>query len=197
MLDQLNIMQVMTPAVPALTFSVVSSYVIGPIDQAQITTRSVQLSTGDTCTTLLPLSFPSDLPAHFVFQQGHETAYLECELDAKTCTVPKLLNELYDNLADLRFRDKYPGLYPWTLGFVLGELAYIAEWDKTLALTGLAHVCFLLPFFTQPRPLGWPRYEPYHPHYPHDRAIKAYRAKVRMHRKQGRNLAEAQRLALC
>ncbi len=77
-----------------------------------------------------------------------------------------------------------PDFIPWTLGFLLGELANIAEWDKTLAHTGLAHFCFLLPLFMQERPSDWPRYEPYHPAYLHDRMVKAYRAQVRFYREQ-------------
>lgn len=197
MLDQLNVMQVTTSAIPAFTFPTVSSYTIGPLDQAQITMRSIQLSTSGTCTMLLPLSFPSDVSTHSLFQQGYETAYLEGELDAKSCTVPELLNDLYRTLTDLRYRHKDPGMYPWTLGFVLGELAYIAECDNTLALVGLAYVCFLLPLFTHPRPSDWPRYEPYNTRAWHDHAIRAYRRRVRAYREQGKSFEEAQRLALC
>lgn len=82
------------------------------------------------------------------------------------------------------------------LGFVLGELTRLAEWDTTLAHTGLAHYCFLLPLFTQEHPASWPRYEPYHVGLWHTRVVKAYRVRVRGYREQGTSFDEAQRLAL-
>ena len=37
----------------------------------------------------------------------------------------------------------------------------------------------------------------YHSQYPRDRAIKAYRGRVRLYCKQGKSFNKAQRLALC
>jgi hypothetical protein len=105
------------------------------------------------------------------------------------------VNELYQNLSEL-YGTHEPDLSPWILGFFLGELASIAEQDWTLALTGLAHYGFLLPLITQKRPSDWPRYEPYHAYFLHRRAMKAYRARVRVYREQGKSFDEAQRLAL-
>ena len=88
-------------------------------------------------------------------------------------TVPKLVNEIYWNLEELCHKHE-PDFYPWALGFLLGELASIAERDKMLALTGLAHYCFLLPLLTQERSSFWPRFEPYDVGILYRCAVRAY-----------------------
>jgi len=130
-----------------------------------------------------------------VFKEGYKWGYLEGDSEEDEWTVPKLVNELYQNLTDLTCKHE-PDVSLWTLGFVLGELASVAERDKTLALTGLVHVCFLLPLLTQDRPPSWPRHEPYHAGILHTRVVKAYRGRVRLYRQQGKSFAEAQHLAL-
>ena len=177
--------------------SSVFSYAIGPVDPTQITSLHTQLSTGQECWLFIPIQVPSSLLAHPVFREGYEWGYLESHAEEEEWSVPKLVNELYQNLADLSHYKQDPDFYPWTLGFLLGELVNIAERDKTLALTGLAHFCFLLSLFTQGCPLDWPRYEPYHAAYLHDRIVKAYRARVRAYREQGESFDEPQRSALC
>lgn len=87
-------------------------------------------------------------------------------------------------------------ILPWQVGWLLRDLTRLAETDRLLAYTGLAHLCFLLPLLTQSRPTDWPRREPYHAYILHDRAVKAYRARVRLYREQGKSYDEAQRLAL-
>src|SRR5713226_4704590 len=52
MLDQLDHMQVSTPASLSPAFTAVFSYAIGPIDPAQITSLHAYLSTGDECSLL-------------------------------------------------------------------------------------------------------------------------------------------------
>ncbi len=84
-------------------------------------------------------------------KEGCEWGYLEGNPEDERWTVPKLVNELYWNLEDLCHEQK-PDFCPWVLGFLLGELISIAEHDQTLALTGLAHYCFLLPLLIQERP---------------------------------------------
>ncbi len=172
------------------------SYAIGPINPAQVTPLHAHLSTGDECSLLVPVQLPSSLLAHPAFKDGYEWGYLEGNPEEEEWTFPKLLNEVYAILSEL-CGDSDPDFYPWTLGFLLGELASIAEQDKTLALTGLAHYCFLLPLLTQKRPSDWPRYEPYHAYFLHRRVVKAYRARVRVYKEQGKSYDEAQRLALC
>src|SRR6266566_1421072 len=171
------------------------SYAIGPIDPAQITSLHVHLSTGDECSLLVPVQLPSSLLAHPAFKDGSEWGCLEGNPEEEEWTVPKLVNELHQNLADLYGKHE-PDFYLWTLGFFLGELASIAEQHRTLALTGLAHYCVLLSLLTQARPSDWPRYDPYHAGFLHHRAVKAYRARVRVYREQGKSFDEAQRLAL-
>lgn len=188
MLDQIEMQDAM---------SLVRSYTVGPLDQAQVMARQVQLSTGDACMLLVPVTIPSTLFDHPEFQQGYEWGYLEGYTEEDAVTVSKLLNSLYGSLEDLRDRCEDPDMLPWTIGFVLGEIANVAEWDQTLALTGLAHVCFLLSFFTRSRPSDWPRYEPYNAWELHRCAVKAYRRRIRTYREQGKSFVEAQRLALC
>jgi hypothetical protein len=195
MLDQLDHMQVSTPASLSPTFTAVSSYAIGPIDLAHITSLHAHLSTGDECSLLVPVQLPPSLLTHPACKDGYEWGYLEGNPEEEKWTFPKLVNEVYSILSEL-CNGSDPDFYPWTLGFLLGELASIAEQDKTLALTGLAHSCFLLPLLTQDRPSDWPRHEPYHAAYLHRDAVKAYRAQVRVYREESKSYDEAQRLAL-
>jgi hypothetical protein len=172
------------------------SYTVGPLDLSRFTFVQTHLSTGDECSLLLPVQVSPALLAHPVFQDAYECAYLESEAEDKEWSIPKLLNTVYRELEDVVRYAKEPDIYPWTVGFVLGMLTLVAEQDTTLALTGLAHCCFLLPLMTQPRPSDWPRREPYHAFLFHRRAVKAYRACVRVYQAQGKNFFEAQRLAL-
>jgi hypothetical protein len=192
MLAQLDLMQVSTPASPA--FTAVSSYVVGPLDPTQFITMHAQLSTGEECSLLVPAHLPAALLAHPAFKVGYEWGYLRSDPEAEEWTVPKLLNNVYASLCGIDDDTKLDGSF-WP-GFVLGRLAGIAEQNQMLALTGLAHFRFLFPLFTQDRPADWPRYEPYHPVYQHDRAVKAYRTRVRVYREQGKSYDEAQQLAL-
>lgn len=176
--------------------SAVFSYAIGPLASAQLRSLPVSLSEEDGQYSLLvPLHLPPELLTDPDFLDAAEYGYLEGNPQEEVWSVPKLVNELYGNLNELRERPE-ADIYPWTPGFLLGMLASIAEQDRTLGLTGLAHFAFLLPFFTRPRPSDWPRYEPYHPFFAHTRAIKAYRKRVRSYSEQGKSFALAQRLAL-
>ena len=207
MLDQ---MQVSTPAlsvsVPcsqsqehtvdrtqALSSSAVSPYAIGPLDPAQITTLHAHLSTGEECSLLVTIHLPPAILTHPVFKEGYECSYTESD-PQEEWTVPKLVNEIYHILAELYDEDE-PDFCPWTLGFLLGELASLAERDKTLALVGLAHYCFLLPFISLDPP-SWPFYRLIRACWRHNDALRTYRARVRIYREKGKSFAEAQRLAL-
>jgi len=103
------------------------------------------------------------------------------------------MNGIYWNLADLCHK-KEPDLCPWTLGFLLGELASVAERDRMLALSGLAHCSFLLSFISLDPP-SWPFGGLIQAGGWHGQALKAYRRQVRGYREQGKSFAEAQRLA--
>lgn len=125
---------------------------------------------------------------------GNQKAHTEGILDDEEYTVPKLLNEVFSLLDELRDIDE-PDFCPWTLGFVLGELALIAEQDYILVLTGLAHYCFVLSFLPAGN-WGYPFLRLLWARDPHTQAMKAYRARGRVYREQGKSFAEAQRLAL-
>jgi hypothetical protein len=182
------------------------SYVIGPIDPAQIITMHAQLSTGDECSLFVPAHLPRPILSNPGFRDGYEWNYLsEEEGDEEedwTSIVTRLVNHIYSSLTDTRFyRDFDTGevvsdFLPWQVGWLLRDLTRLAETDRTLAYVGIGHLCFLLPLLTQERPVNWPRYEPFRADILHTRAVKAYRARVHFYREQGKNYDEAQRLAL-
>lgn len=205
MLDQMQVttlpIDVSVPSLPSF------SYVIGPIDPTQIITMHAQLSTGDECSLLLPVHLPRHILDDPAFRDGYEYNYLSeeeenGEQEEWMSSVPRVVNHIYASLTDARFyRDLLTGevvedFLPWELGWLLRDLTRVAETDRTLAYVGIGHLCFLLPLLTQHRPVDWPRTEPYHPVYQHDRAVKAYRARVRFYRGLGTSYDEAQRLAL-
>jgi len=73
----------------------------------------------------------------------------------------------------------------------------VAETDRTPALTGLAHYCFLLPFFPLDDVQSWLPYRfLVRARFLHNNALRTYRARVRTWREQGMSFSEAQRLAL-
>lgn len=198
MLDQLNQMQQVTVPPTFPSFALVASYTIGPIDPAHLTACPVQLSTGQDIMLLLPVHLPVSVRSHPAFKEGSEWGYLEAD-DTRSITIPRLLNTLEADLsADLSPEEDEddPQAYPWMMGLLLGELARLAETDRTLALVGLAHLCLLASVLTQRRPADWPRYEPYSADALHRSALKAYRARVRAYRNQGQSFEQAQRSAL-
>ncbi|HLQ30882.1 MAG TPA: hypothetical protein VK140_16730 [Ktedonobacteraceae bacterium] len=193
MLDQ---MQVVTPT-PSRSFSPVPSYVIGPIDPAQVITLQARLSDGQEISPLIPVHLPPLVLNHPVFKEGYAWGYAaEADLEEEVeWTVPKLVNEVYQLLAEV-CDESEPDFYPWTLGFLLGELARMAQRDRMLALTGLAHFAFLLSFIPLDAVLCWPAFCLLRVRYRHNDALRAYRARVRVYRAQGIGFLEAQRLAL-
>jgi hypothetical protein len=126
-----------------------------------------------------------------MFKEG----YTESDPEEEEWTVPKLVNEVYHLLAELCYEDE-PDFCPWTFGFLLGELASLAERDRTLALTGLAHSCFLLSFILLDNVLSLPPYGLIRARLRHNDALRIYRARVRTWREQGVCFSKAQRLAL-
>lgn len=175
------------------------SYAIGPLDSVQLTTLPVQLSSGQACTLLLPLNVPPSLLHDPQFAEGYEAGYLDPETEAEW-SVPQLVNWTYHFIQrDLHFEEAWEdfGLHlpAWIVGCVLGDLAGLAETERTLALVGVAHLSFLLPFLTFDSPF-WPPVNLYRAGFPHQVALCAYRARVRSYREQGKSFEEAQRLAL-
>jgi hypothetical protein len=199
MVDQRDHVQVSMPDLPTLC-----SYEIGPLDPTQITTMHLPLSSGGTCPLLVPVRVPRSLLITPDFRDGYTYNYLteEDEEEEWTSSVPRLVNYLYKTLTDTRlYRDLetdevLPDFLPWQVGWVLRDLTRLTETNDTFALVGMAHLCFLLPLLTQERPSDWPCAETYCAGCLHDRAVKAYRARVRFHREQGKTYDEAQRFAL-
>jgi hypothetical protein len=89
-----------------------------------------------------------------------------------------------------------PDTSAWTVGFLLGDLAQLVETERTLALVGIAHLCFLLSCIPHDTS-SCDR----HRHLAgisamHNQTIWAYRARVRLYRGEGKGFQDAQRLAL-
>ncbi len=182
------------------------SYAIGPIDAAQIVTKHVHLSDGEEFTQLIPTHLPLSILNDPAFRDGYEWNFASEEERGEeedwTSIVTRLVNHIYTSLTDTSFYRDFdtgevrPDFLPWQVGWLLRDLTRLAETDRTFAYVGIAHLCFLLPLLTQDRPPSWPGSEPYHAGAQHRRVVKAYRARVRVYREQGKSFAEAQRLAL-
>lgn len=152
MLEQLDRVQVSTtPASPA--FSAVSSYVIGPIDPSQLVSVHAHCSNGEQCPLLLPKHFPLWIPNHPEFRDGYEQNFFteEDEDNAQWGTVPHMVNLIYAKLCGEGFGDLVtgevePDFGAWEIGWLLRDFTRLAETDRALALTGMAHLCFLVAF---------------------------------------------------
>lgn len=184
----------------------ISSYVIGPIDPARLTTLRLHLSDGEECSLLVPADLPRTILDGPAFREGYEWNYLseeEGEDKGWTGSVMQVVNHIYRSLTDPRLYRNMdtgavePDFLPWETGWLLRDLTRLAETDRILTSVGMAHLCFLLALLVQDRP-SFPLYQ--NPWYRadslHTRAAKAYRARVRLFREQGKSFAEAQRLAL-
>lgn len=182
--------------IPSLFAAPGCSYAIGPVDPAQITTLSVPLSTDEMCFLLVPVQLPSAILTHPVFKEGYECGYLEGVPQEEEWTVPKLVNEAYHSLAELFSGEVEPDFCPWTLGFLLGELASVTERDHLLALSGLAHFRALLTFCPLESTLPWPLSCLLRARCLHHDALLIYRRRARTCREQGMSFAQAQYFAL-
>jgi len=172
-----------------------SSYAIGPIDPIQLTILQTRLSNGQEISLLLPVHLPLSLSTDPLFKDGYETGYLYSDAEEEW-TVPQMVNHIYGSIRHELYEDWNEKGCTWVTGFLLGLLTSLAETRRTLALVGLAHICFLftcLPFG------AWPPF-PYenlvHMEGLHRDALDAYRARVRKSREQGMSFYEAQRAAL-
>ncbi len=194
MLDQ---MQVTTP-VDALSTSPTSPYAIGSIDPAQFTPLQAHLSNGEECSLLVPVHLPASILTDQRFKEGYEWGYLDGELEAEW-SVPHLVNWTFNTLSEELWDERAweaLGLHlpAWIVGGVLGDLARLAETERTLALVGIAS---LFPAAVPVAVAGLPVLAPLQrAHFPHTQALRTYRAQVRTYREQGKSFAEAQRLAL-
>ncbi len=196
MLDQMQV-TTLVHAVPSS--SLTPSYAIGPINLAQLISLPAHFSTGEECSLLVPVHLPPSLLTDPACQGGYEWGYLEGELDEEW-SVPRIVNWTYNTLHDeLWDKEAWETLgahvSAWIVGWLLGSLARLAETERTLALVGMAHLCFLLPFLSLDAP-SWPPRGLYRAHFPHTEVLRAYRGCVRTYREQGKSFTEAQRLAL-
>lgn len=183
------------------------SYVIGPLDATHVVSVQALMSEGGACPLLLLLDVPPSILVTPAFQDGYTYNHLseeemgEEEEEWKT-SVTRVVNYIYTTLTDdccyrdLQTGTAMPEFLPWQVGWLLRDLTRVAETDRTLAYVGIAHLRFVLFLLTHERPADWPVSEPYDAHLLHRRAIKAYRARVRLYREQGKSYQEAQRLAL-
>jgi hypothetical protein len=183
--------------------SSVFSYAIGPIDPAQLISLHAHLSTGEECPLLTPARLPLWILSDPAFRDGYEQNYYS-EEEEEEWTVSQLVNLIYAKLRgdcysklESLFGEVGPDFGPWEVGWLLRDLTRLAETNRTLALTGIAHLCFLLSFLPQDPPTSWPPAGLIRARWLHNDALKAYRARVRVYREQGKSFAEAQRLALC
>lgn len=112
-----------------------------------------------------------------------------------------MLNLIYSKLSGEGFEDLASGKVDpdfgvWEIGYLLRDFTRLADTDQTLALTAMAHLCFLLSFLLSAQPASWPPAGLVRARWPHREAVKAYRARVRDHREQGQSFEQAQRSAL-
>jgi hypothetical protein len=185
--------------------SSVSSYRIGPIDPSQLVCMHAHCSGGEACPLLVPKHFPLWILNHPEFRDGYERNYFgeeESEKDDEQwSTVSHMVNLIYSKLLGKGFEDLVtgevdPNFGVWEIGWLLRDFTRFAETDRLLALTGIAHLCFLVSFLPPEQPAFWPSAGLEWTRWMHNDAVKAYRARVRFYREQGKNYDEAQRLAL-
>ncbi|HEU5228226.1 MAG TPA: hypothetical protein VFU49_10490 [Ktedonobacteraceae bacterium] len=178
------------------------SYAIGPLAPEQIVRLEAPLPDGEVCSLLVPVALPRSILDHPAFRNGYQWGDLNQDDDEEpeewTYSVPRLVNFIYMSLAHTRLSsrseesDEMWNDLSWEVGWLLRELTILAERDATLAAVGMAHLCFLLPLLVPPLPPSWS----FDACLLHDRAVKAYRVRVRLYREQGKSYEEAQRLAL-
>lgn len=190
--------------------SLLSSYIVGPLDPAHVLTIPFRLASGRRYSLLMPVSLPLSIMRDSAFRDGHQwNAESEEECDeeeeeeqAWTSSVPCLLNHLYHSLTNARLYrnletgEEFSDWRAWEAGWLLGDLPRLAERDRTLALVGLAHLRFLLRVLTRESSQNTLSPGPSQVHVLHGQVIQAYRTRVQEYRAQGCSYDEAQRLAL-
>lgn len=181
-----------------LATSRVNSYVLGPLDLSRVTWLDVDPL--DAPAFKLPVLVSPDLPALLLRRSrfrdgaivGYEVTDLGEEIGGAGPLPVRVANWLWRAFSwDLL----HGSSYAWTVGYLLGALAFLAETDRELALVGLAHLSFLLSLVPNvPHPLL--SLALHRAGASHNLAVRDYRAKVRTLREQGMDLLQASRLAL-
>src|SRR5712692_9512050 len=150
-----------TGCASSLPSSPTYSYVIGPIDPAQVHTLQARLTTSQDILLLVPSHLPHSLLTDPAFKDGYEWGYTETDPEEEGWTVPKLVNQVYSTLMYERSyasppNHEEPAFYHWTPGFLLASLAFLVEIGETPALTGLVHDHCVVGFVAVERtPPGW------------------------------------------
>lgn len=154
-------------------------------------------------TLLVPKRLPLWVLNHPGFHDGYEQNVFteEEEEEHEWSTVPHMVNLLYAKLLGEGFEDwssgeVEPDFGVWEIGWLLRDFTRLAQTDPIFALTGLAHLCFLISFLPLQPPAFWPPLGLVQARSQHNAAVKAYRARVRIYREQGKSYGKAQRLAL-
>ncbi len=184
--------------------SAVPSYAIGPIDPSRLIAIHAPCSNGEECPLLIPKQFPLWILNHPEFRDGCERNFFTEEEGANEewGTVSRMVNLIYSKLLGQGFEDfpsgeVEPNFGAWEIGWLLRDFTRLADTDRVFALTGIAHLCFLVSFLPVEQPVYWPPVGLVWTRWRHDDAVKAYRAQVCIYREQGKSYDEAQRLALC
>lgn len=174
-----------------------ASYTLGPIDPGQVVSLRIEPADAPSFT-LLALG-PADLPASLLadpsFQDaamyGYDTGELNDYLDGWGFAPVRVANWIWNTF---HWDMSRKGSRIFTLGYILGALARLAEAEHTLALVGLAHFSFLLSLVPDPCPfpavLGDAGLF-------HDQAVRAFRDRVSLLKAAyGLDVWDASRLAL-
>jgi len=100
---------------------------------------------------------------HPEFRDGYERNSFteEGEEDKEWSTVSHMVNLIYSKLLGKSFEDLVtsevePSFGAWEIGWLLRDFTRLAETDRMLALTGIAHLCFLVSFLPPQPPVSWP-----------------------------------------
>ena len=203
MIDQLDQVQVPAPLHTDLSLAV-CSYAIGPIHPTHLVTLHVRCSNGEECPLLVPKTVPFWILTHPEFRDGYEQNYFsEVDEDDKEWkgTIPHMVHLIYSKLcgegfANLASGKVDPDFGAWEIGYLLRDFTRLADTDQERALTGIAHLCFLVSFLPSKPPECWPPAGLVQARWPHTDAVNAYRERVRSYREQGKSYQEAQWLAL-
>src|SRR5579875_1843512 len=182
-----------------------SSYRLGLIDPATLVPVTIE-----PCDDGVFLDLPSfsllvpgpslvlpSLLADLDFQRGATFGYWSGDLDAEleeygVASPAKVANWVAFTFFDDLLRE---ASCAWTVGYLLGSLTCLAETDQTLALVGIAHLCYVLalvPALSLSVPFG----VLHDAQFAHDQVIRAYREQVRVLRAQGMDFVPASRAAL-
>lgn len=174
------------------------SYALGPLEESALLQMCMHLD-GEDVDLLVPgpVWLPLALLAHPDFRDGCEAGFF-CSGDEFSGTPASLVNEVFRNFTGGMISEDVEGphpsceVYPWNVGFLIGDLSWLASRHRLLARVGLAHLCFLLrvlPGLPRPQMLSEARSL-------HNEAVKAYRLRVRAYKQLGMSVKEARWLAL-